>query len=57
MKGVKIIALKDISKEVTPVITRNSNGSFDYWVVCANRLDSIETRKLNRLLGLHKINK
>lgn len=34
-----------------------SYGENDVWVVTPNALDTKETRKLNKELGLHKVNK
>lgn len=34
-----------------------SYGEHDVWVVTPNALDTKETRRLNKELGLHKVNK
>jgi|TARA_R110002167_G_scaffold105374_2_gene271023 hypothetical protein len=58
MSNVSIAALKDISKYISETYKENGLvGKGDSWVCCAEHLNTIETRKLNRRLGLHKINK
>jgi hypothetical protein len=57
MSTVSITALKDISKHIKELYSEELYGQVDVWVCCAEHLNTIETRELNRRLGLHKINK
>ena len=57
MSTVRSIALKDISKHIKELYSEELYGQVDVWVCCSEHIDTKETRKLNRRLGLHKINK
>jgi hypothetical protein len=50
-KSVSQIALKDIAQSLPPILNN------EVWIVRAVHLNTKETRKLNRKLNLHKINK
>lgn len=51
---VRLIALKDITDSMNGLSTKDENG--DVWLVTAYRVDSKEQRRLNKELGISKIN-
>jgi ribosome biogenesis SPOUT family RNA methylase Rps3 len=55
-KTVKIIALKDIAEwmKTQNIQIRDEHG--DVWVVTASKIDTPKQRKLNRELGISKVN-
>jgi len=56
MRGVAHIAAHDIS-EYNRIINNVRRVNSDQWFVTSNYLFTKEQYKLNRLLGLHNINK
>jgi len=56
-KSVFLIAQHDISKYINPTGTIDMDENGDIWVVNANRLFNKESKRLNRELGVHKVNK
>ena len=56
-KSVANIAMKDISKYLNDNDIPIHNGKQDTWYVRPEHLYTKEQRRLNRELGLHKINK
>ena len=50
-KSAQSVALSDIRRTIF-----NTNNH-EVWYVTASHLDDVETRTLNRELGLHKVNK
>lgn len=51
-RSVREIALSDLSEELGKV-----SNPHEIWVVRGSHLDTKETRELNRILDLHKVNK
>lgn len=51
------IALKDISDYLASQGEKIYDKNFDVWVLTPHRMFNKETRRLNRALGIHKINK
>lgn len=51
-RSVREIALSDLSDELGKV-----GYPAEIWIVRGSHLDTKETRKLNKILGIHKINK
>jgi len=49
-------ACHDISEYLKKHNIKIHDKNYDIWVVTPNRLKKKEQRRLNRLLGLHKIN-
>lgn len=61
MKTVRQLALKDISEDFNSIpynelYTVYTVGDVDSWYVSATMLDTKENRRLNKLLGLEKVN-
>jgi len=62
---VRVFAFKDISSWINEtykgdeITTRKGlkKGEVDVWIACPIHIDTKETIRLNRVLGLHKINK
>ena len=52
-----IIAAKDISKHIKESEIEVFDENFDVWVVTPSRMHTRETSRLNKQLGIHKINK
>ena len=55
-KPVRILALQDIASYIRKEKITIRDGYGDFWYVTANRLDCIEQRKLNKELGISKVN-
>jgi hypothetical protein len=55
-KNVKRIALKDISQWMREQNNNLRDEHGDVWVVSAYTIDTVEQRKLNRELGVSKVN-
>jgi len=58
----KHTAFNDIQKEIKRMVSldvfhKNHEKSKDVWTYSPYKLDNKETRRLNRQLGIHKINK
>ena len=55
-RNVKSIALKDIADYMRDQNIQIQDEAGDVWVVTASRMDCPEQRKLNRELGVSKVN-
>jgi len=55
-RNVKSIALKDIADYMRDQNIQIRDEAGDVWVVTASRMDCPEQRKLNRELGVSKVN-
>ena len=49
-------ALKDISAWIKTEHPNLLNSSGDLWIITPSRIDNPKQRKLNRDLGIHKVN-
>jgi len=59
MKTARQIAFKDISKHVLELQGQNNMSYADQWYVTPTYMDNFhskETTRLNRKLGVHKVN-
>jgi hypothetical protein len=56
-KSVMKLAFKDISNHIRCLKLKIVDEKGDVWVVTPNALNTKDIRKLNKKLGLHKINK
>lgn len=60
MKTARRVAFRDISKEVKKEMIKNNHNVFDNYYVTPNYMQlnyAKENVRLNRQLGIHKINK
>lgn len=53
----KRVALSDISKYLQENDIKLHGWNMDIWIVTPRQIDNAETARLNKELGLHKINK
>ena len=50
-------AMHDLSNYIIEKKISTFDGNYDAWFVTQKYLDTKENRKLNRLLGIHRVNK